>query len=207
MKVINHFIFILLVIFLMTSVSTVFVFAGNQKEAEKEQQKIIETWKKYSSPGEMHKYLQYFVGHWESVQNIFPRSAGDEVMVMYQEIHVESLFEGRFIKAHIKAKKKSMGSYTETIVITGYDNYKQKVISTTFSNKATDFTILTGTLDKSGKTRIDTGMRTNIFTGREYKIRAVTTIINPDKYIYEYYEPDPNGSEFKVMEITYTRKK
>lgn len=207
MKVLNCFLTSLLVIFFINSVSTIFVFAQDQKKAEEEEQKkMIETWKKYSFPSEKHKHLEYFVGHWESVQKVFSQP-GDEPTVLNQEIHVESLFDGRFTKAHIKAKKKSMGTYSESIVITGYDNYKQEVISISFSNKATDFKILTGTLDETGKKRIDTGVRTDIFTGREYKVKSVTTIINRDKYIYEVYLSESDQEEYKAMEITYTRKK
>ena len=182
------------------------LLAGDkQEQTTAEQQRMMELWKKYSFPGPHHKHLEYFVGDWDSIQKIFP-SAGGEPVTQTQEIHVESLFGGRFTRAHIKVNANIMGIIPEGFVITGYDNYQDKVISVTYGNYATDFTFLSGTLSKDGKTRIDTGTLPNVFTGKEYRVKAVTTIINHDKYLYEYYKIDAAGKESKGMEITYTRK-
>jgi hypothetical protein len=119
---------------------------------------------------------------------------------------VESLFGGRFTRAHIKIKANIGGIVPEGIVITGYDNFKQEFFSVTFGNLGTGYFVTSGKLDKTGKIRIDNAVRTNVYTSQEYKVKAITTIINQDKYLYEYYKIDPKGSEFKRMEIIYTRK-
>ena len=187
-----------------------FVRAQEQKtqeqKAQDQQQQMVELWKKYAFPGENHKHLAYFVGDWDSVQKIFPRD-GSEPVMQKQQIHVESLFDGRFTKAHIKVEAPGNPNAPEGIVITGFDNYQGKVISVTFGNLSTDFSLLSGTLENNGKTRIDTGTRTDIFTGEEYKVRAVTTIIDQDSYKYEYYKSDAAGNERRTMEIMYTRRK
>jgi hypothetical protein len=192
------------VLVLGSVVSSAYAAEQNQKMSE-QQQKMEELWKKYNFPGEKHKHLEYFVGDWESVQKIFP-SSGEEPRVRDQEIHVESLFGGRFTRAHIKIKANIGGIVPEGIVITGYDNFKQEFFSVTFGNLGTGYFVTSGKLDKTGKIRIDNAVRTNVYTSQEYKVKAITTIINQDKYLYEYYKIDPKGSEFKRMEIIYTRK-
>ncbi|NIM12673.1 MAG: DUF1579 domain-containing protein [Candidatus Aminicenantes bacterium] len=192
------------VIMVLAAPALVLAEKQDQKKSE-EQQKIEELWKKYTFPGEKHKHLDYFVGEWESVQKLFRKSG--EAVTRKQEITVVSLFQGRFTKAHIKIKADIMGIAPEGIVINGYDNYKEEFFSITFGNLGTEYFLTSGKLDKDGKVRIDRGDRKNIYTGEEYKIKAVTTIIDRDNYVYEYYRIASDGNERKTMEITYKRKK
>jgi hypothetical protein len=205
MKMIKHVMLIFLVVFLATLVLSVFAQEKNQEMSE-EQKKMMELWKKYTFPGEKHKHIEYFVGEWESVIKSWP-VPGKEPKVRTQKIKVESFFDGRFTKAHIKTDASDVGVLLETIVINGYDNYKQEFFSITLSKQRTDYYLTTGQLDKTGKIRTDTAVRTDIFTGEQYRVKAITTIINQDKYTYEYYKIDPEGNEVKRMDITYTRKK
>ena len=193
------------IILCVLCLSPVVLTGEEQEQMTADQQRIMELWKKYSFPGPNHKHLEYFVGDWDSIQEIFSAGGGEPV-TQTQEIHVESQFDGRFTQAHIKLNAEMMGIKPEGFVITGYDNYQDKVISVTYGNYGTDFSLLSGTLSKDGKTRIDTGTRTNVFTGEEYRVKGVTTIVSRDKYIYEYYKIDAAGKESKSMEITYTRK-
>ena len=71
----------------------------------------------------------------------------------------------------------------------------------------THLQFMSGTLEESGKTRIDRGISTNALAGKEHKVKAVTTIIDQNKYLYEYYRVNTDGKETKTMRITYTRKK
>ena len=204
MKMIKHVMLGLLVVFLAILVLSVSAREKNQEMSE-EQKKMMELWKKYTFPGEKHKHIEYFVGEWESVIKSWPEP-GKEPKVRTQKIKVESFFDGRFTKAHIKTDASDVGMILETIVINGYDNYKQEFFSITLSKQRTDYYLTTGQLDKTGKIRTDTTVQTDIFTGKEYRAKAITTIINQDKYTYEYYNIDPEGNEIKRMDITYTRK-
>ena len=205
MKMIKHVMLSLLVVFLATLVLSVFAQEKNQEMSE-EQKKMMELWKKYTFPCEKHKHIQYFVGEWESVIKSWP-DPGKPPEVRTQKIKVEPFFDGRFTKAYIKTDASDVGVLLETIVINGYDNYKQEFFSITLSKQRTDYFLTTGQLDKTGKIRTDTAVRTDFFTGEQYRVRAITTIINQDKYTYEYYQIDPEGNEIKRMDITYTRKK
>jgi hypothetical protein len=212
MKIDKHAAAALAVIFFVFMVLAAPVLAPAEKQDKQapqkseEQQKIEALWKKYSFPGEKHKHIKYFIGEWESVQTFFSGSGGEPVTYK-QEITVVPLFDGRFTQAHIKTKADIMGIAPEGIVINGYDNFREEFFSITFGNLGTEYYLTSGKLDDTGKIRIDTGDRKNIYTGEEYKIRAVTTIINRDNYLYEYYKITADGKETKIMEISYTRKK
>jgi len=196
----------LLFIFLVLPVLHLGAADEKKQELSAEDQKIMEIYKKYASPGENHKFLDYFVGKWESSQKIW-MEPGQEPLTRKQEVSVESLFEGRFTRAHIKTIGDVMGMPLEGIVITGYDNYKKQFESVTFGTTGTGLFLMYGTLDNTGKTRTDTGYVDDVVTGERIKIKGVTTLISNDSYKYEFYQTDDKGNEFKSMEITYTRKK
>ncbi len=208
MRIIKHLIVSLLVLSLVTSLSAA-SFSAEQQEKEpgmsKEEQKMVQLWKEMATPGENHKHLEYFVGEWESSQKIWTEP-GSEPMLGSQDIRVKSLFGGRFTEAYIKFKREFFGVNIEGIVITGYDNYKKEFVSVTFGNDGTGFLLMHGTLDKSGKVRTDYGQVDDYLTSEKVKIKAVTTLVNKDKYTYELYQLDAKGNEIKYMEITYLRK-
>ena len=207
MKTIKHVLVGFLVLYFVFSLLGTVGLAGEQKqELSDDQEKIMKLWKQYTSPGENHKHLEYFVGQWESIQKIWMQP-GSEPIIMTQEISVESLFEGRFTRAHIKNKEEVMGIKIEAFVVTGYDNYNKRFFSVTYGNTGTNCSLMFGTLDKTGKIRKDTGEEDNFFTKKKFKVRAVTTIINEDKYTYESYRIGPGENEVKITEITYSRKK
>ena len=205
MKMIKPVRLSLLVVFLAALVLPVYAQEKNQEMSE-EQKKMMESWKKYTFPCEQHKHIEYFVGEWQSIIKSW-NEPGKEPAVRTQEIRVESFFDGRFTRAHIKTDASDIGMILETMVINGYDNFKQEFFSITLSSQRTDYYLTAGKLDKTGKIRTDTAVRTDIFTGEPYRVKAITTIINQDKYTYEYYQIDPEGNEVKKMDITYTRKK
>ncbi len=213
MKKVTYLTITLSVFILFTSVMNLQAFADERKdeqqmsEEQKEQQRMLKLWQEYTSPGEKHKHLEYFVGEWESTQKIFSQQPGVEPRVRRQEIRVKSLFGGRFTEAHIKILQKIMGIDPAGTVITGHDNYRKKFWSVTFGNIGTDYSLMSGTLDETGKIRTDYGEMENFFSGEKYRVKAVTTIIDENKYTYEYYRVDSSGNEIKTMEITYFRKK
>jgi hypothetical protein len=207
MKMNKHAVVSLMVIFFAISIMNVEVLCDKKKqESSDEQEKMIKLWKEYATPGENHKFLQYFVGQWESKQKIW-LEPGTEPIIRHQEISVESLFGGRFTKAHIKIKEKIFGMSIEGIVITGYNNYKKQFVSVSYGNSDTEFHFMFGTLDKTGKVRTDTGYEDDFMTGERIKVKGTTTLIDNDKYKYEYYQTDSKGNEYKSLEIIYTRKK
>jgi len=89
--------------------------------------------------------------------------------------------------------------------IMGYDNGMQKHTFIWLDNMGTGTITAMGGCDKSG---IEfTGEHFNPMTGGMNKFRNVYRIINDDSFVFEWHEAGPDGKEFKMMEITYTRKK
>lgn len=173
-----------------------------EDEAAKKEQEMAKKWQEFADPGENHKHLRYFVGDWQSVQKTWT-GPGRDPIISKQQITVRSVFGGRFIESHIR--EQADGELYEIKVVVGFDNYRKEFVSVAYNNSATIFYINRGQLDESGKVRIDTGSRDNIFTGVQYRIKAVTTIVDEDKYTYELYNVSAAGKEIKTMEVVYSR--
>ncbi len=166
--------------------------------------KEIKMIKESGALNENHKHLEYFIGDWES-QVKYWFQPNTEPVTDKQDIQVIPLIEGRFTLARLKGNL--LGTPYEIDVIMGYDSVKKEFFSISLSDLGTGYTINPGTLDKTGKTRTDTGEGQDSATGEKVKLRAVTTIIDKDKYTYEQYQTYPGKEEFKSMEVVYLRKK
>jgi len=204
MNIIKHVVIGLLVIFVITSVMGLTAFTDEKKqELSEEDKKMMELLEKYSTPGEYHKHLDYFVGKWQSFVKMFGEP-GSEPMTHKQEITVKWILGGRYLRAHLKGVM--MGRSYDVFVFTGYNNYSEKVFAIQLSTMDTGYFISSGTLSKDGKLRAETGIMDDYFTGKKVKVKAVTTLLDKDKYKYDLYTIDAEGKETKSMEIIYTRK-
>lgn len=204
MKIIKHAALSVLVIFLFTLVLGSAVSAEEKKqELSEEDQKMMELLEKLATPGENHKHLEYFVGEWESHVKMLGEP-GTEPITHKQEITVKWILGKRYLHAHLRGEL--MGKPYEVFVYTGYDNYNKKYFAIQLSTMDTGYFISSGTLDKSGKVRTETGIMDEV-TGEKIKLKAVTTLMDRNKYKYELYSIDSKGKETKAMEIIYYRKK
>ncbi len=178
--------------------------ALNAQEMSKEDQEMMKKWQAYATPGDNHKYLDSFSGEWTAAGKSWMKP-GAPPIVSKNEVKAKMIMGGRYHKSHFKGTM--MGMPFEGIAVTGYDNFKKKFMSIFFDNMGTGFYKSSGTLDKSGKVRTETGLWDDFMTGAKTKIRLVTKSIDNDKFIFEMYGMGPDGKEFKSMELVYTRKK
>ena len=203
MKIIKRLGFSLLILVFVSLTANVAILAQEHPQSE-EEQKMMKVWMEYATPGENHKYFEYFVGDWEVMSKMWMKP-GTEPEVSKGENTSELILGGRYLKSH--AKGTMMGMSYEGISITGYDNFKKEYITLWIDNAGTGFYLTSGNLDKASKTRIETGLWDDIMTGGKSKVKCLTKVIDENKYMFEMYSPDPTGKEFMSGEIVYTRKK
>ena len=89
--------------------------------------------------------------------------------------------------------------------IEGYDNAKQKFVSTWCDNMGTGIMMSEGTYDAATKTFTYTAEYEPL-PGMKTKARETLKIVDANHHTFEYYE-DHGAGEMKSMEINYTRKK
>ena len=202
MKIFKSLLFGGLILFFMVSTAGMPLFGQQPSE---EEQKMMEKWKAYATPGENHKYLEYFSGKWEAVTKSWMKP-GTEPIINKNDVKSKMILGGRYLKSSYKGTM--MGMPFEGIGITGYDNFKKKFISIFMDNTGTGIYEYSGTLDQTGKIRTETGVWDDIGTGGKSRVKMVTKIIDGNTYSFEMFmlNEGPQGDEFKSMEMICKRK-
>ncbi|MEW5902361.1 MAG: DUF1579 domain-containing protein, partial [Acidobacteriota bacterium] len=158
---------------------------------------------KYGVPGKNHEFLKRFVGAWDLEVKAWMQP-GAQPMMSKGMMNNELIFDGRFIRCEFEGTM--MGQPFKGLEIIGYDLFQNKYITLWIDNSSTAFFLTTGTLDASGKVLTDTGTWPDAMTGGTSKVKNLTTIIGPDKYMFEMFMMMPDGKEFKYMEFVATPK-
>lgn len=162
------------------------------------------------TPGPAHKELQRFVGNWDVTVKTWMGGPGSPVSESKGTAKIESILNGLFIREHMQFKL-SMGPGMEMDFegwgTAGYDNYKNMYVGTWCDNMGTQI------FQYSGKKNPETGKYTYYgqmdepmlaVAGRTVKM--TTTVKDDDSHVFEWVDLHA-GDDYKVMEITYKRKK
>ena len=89
--------------------------------------------------------------------------------------------------------------------IEGYDNVKQKFVSSWADNMGTGIMMSEGTYDPATKTFTYNGEMEPV-PGMKTSVREVIKVTDKNHHTFEWYE-NRGGQETKTLEINYTRKK
>jgi hypothetical protein len=112
---------------------------------------------------------------------------------------------GRFVQE--TSKGMFMGQPFEGMGVTGYDNVKKKYVENWVDSMGTMMEQLEGTADASGKNITMTSEIIDPMSGKKVKHRAIMHLDSDTKRTFEMFGPPPGGGkEYKMMEITYTKK-
>ena len=172
-------------------------------EEKKVDDAMMKKWMEYSTPGENHKVLDYFVGEWDYSLN-WQMSPKDKPSKASGTTVGKWLLDGRFLKLH--AKGTSNEKPFEGYGVIGYDNVAKKYNGIWIDNMSTGMMKTWGYYYPSTKTFVEWGKFKDPVVGKQ-AFKGVTTIKDNDKYTYEMYVTGADGKEFRMMEIVYTRKK
>jgi len=181
------------------------LFAGEEQKMSPEEQKMMEKWQEYMTPGKFHKYFEQTVGTWDSDVTWWMKPGAPPTKssgIAENKI----ILGGRYLYTTFKGE--SMGQPFEGIGIAGYDNFKKEFISVWLDSMGTGIFITQGKCDDPEcKKYTYTGVIDDAVTGGKINIREVLTIVNEDKHVMEMFNTGSDGKEFKSMVIVYTRKK
>lgn len=182
---------------------------GAQPAADKsaagaaDMEKKMAEWMKINQPGPQHETLKKLAGKWkaEVSMTMMPgaptqTSRGTETSEMILgDRYLQSEFAGEMMGMPFKGKG-----------LMGHDNLKKKFVSLWVDEMTTGFMTSEGTADGSGKVITLTGECPEP-SGETKSFRHVFTIESDDKHTFDAYAPGPDGKEFKMMSISYTREK
>jgi hypothetical protein len=160
-------------------------------------------WISAATPGAAHEKLKATEGSWNTVTKQWhdPASQPTETKGTCER---KWIMDGRFLEEHYTGD--FMGMPFHGMGIVGYDNVQKKYVTSWIDNMGTGILLSTGTCDESGKIFNYTGELADPMTGKMQKMRSVMKIVDDKTHVFEIYGPGEEGKEFKMLEITHTKK-
>ncbi|MBI1750223.1 MAG: DUF1579 domain-containing protein [Acidobacteria bacterium] len=174
------------------------------KQQPMDEKAMMEMMQKLATPGPGHKKLDVLVGAWQAKTTMWMDPAAPPAVSEGTSTH-KWVLGGRFLEQSFDGT--FMGKPFSGLGYTAYDNYKKKYISTWMDTLGTMIMITTGSFDPAGKVLTSTGKIDDFTTGKVATIREKMTIVSSNEILFEMWGPAPDGKDYRMMEIRYTRKK
>jgi hypothetical protein len=168
-----------------------------------EEKAAMDAMMKAATPGEAHKKLDDMVGTWNSKVTVWmapgapPAESGGSSTSQWVlgGRYLEQRFTGNF-----------MGMPYSGLGYTGYDNVKQQYFGTYMDNMGTGVANSTGKMDGANHWTF-TGSSPDPVTGKDAPFEQHMSMPDKDHMTFDMWGPGPDGKMYKMMEITYVRKK
>jgi hypothetical protein len=157
-----------------------------------------------STPGEQHKKLASMAGTWDAKVKMWMKP-GEPPAESSGTATRSAILGGRYLEE--KFDGTFMGQPFQGTGMTGYDNVTKKYVGSWADTAATGILQTTGSMDKAGKTITMTGTMVDPVTKKASPFREKMTIVDDDHQTFEMYGAGDDGKTYKMMEISYTRKK
>ncbi|HEX7769878.1 MAG TPA: DUF1579 domain-containing protein [Dokdonella sp.] len=167
-----------------------------------EQQAEMEAYIKAGTPGAAHAELAKTVGsydlaikHWQApgAEPVAEKGTATRTMVLGGRVMVEDM------------SSTMMGQPFTGHGMHGYDNVTGKHWSTWNDSMSTGLMTSEGSCDANGACTF-TGSWIDPVKKTKATSRMTTRWTSPSTQVFEMHGPAPDGTEFKMMEITYTKK-
>jgi hypothetical protein len=164
----------------------------------------MEAWQKAMTPGDGQKKLEPLVGTFDAKVRTWmdPSKPPDDTVGtsvnnwVLGDRYVQMKYEGVFL-----------GETFNGIGYVGYDNVSKKYQGSWMDTASTGMMLSNGTMDGAGKVITMKATTSDPATGKATTSDEKITIADADHHTLELWGKTPDGKNFKMMEIQYTRKK
>jgi hypothetical protein len=179
--------------------------AKSDAKPSADMQEMMKKWMESATPGEAHKRLEPFVGKWETAIRMWPEGPGKPPAESKGSSEIKWIMDGRFLLEEYSGQMMEMPH--RGMSITGYDNFKKRYVVSYLGNTGTAIYTGEGKFDMDNKVLTSYGQMDEPMTGEHDKtVKYVVRLLNKDKHVFEIFDEVGGPNEFKVIEITYTRK-
>ena len=183
-----------------------------KKETVKEKMKpppmdsatMMKNWQDYMTPGEVHKMMASWDGTWISEVTMWMKPGAPAQTSTGTTVNKMAL-GGRYQESVNKGTM--MGMPYEGHGTLGYDNAKKVFESTWVDNMGTGIMKMSGPWDAPTKSVTLTGKEMDPMSGSEKDFKETFSVVDDNTQMMAMYGPGPDGKEYKMMEIKFTRKK
>ncbi|MGZ8183606.1 MAG: DUF1579 domain-containing protein [Methylobacter sp.] len=175
---------------------------GKKAEKAMDPQAMMEVYTKLAAPGEQHKQLASLAGSWTTKTKEWMEPNKPPVEST-GSAEMKILLDGRFLQQELTGQM--MGQPFSGIEITAYDNLLKRYVTSWMSTMGTGIFTMEGTASTDGKTITLKGQHAEP-GGGYMKHRAIWKIVDSNTQTFDMYGAHPGEKEWKMMEMTYTRK-
>jgi hypothetical protein len=166
---------------------------------------------KMGNPGPNHQLLGNMVGEWTADCKFWMDPTPGAAPSVSKGTAVNSWEMGkRFVKQDFNGSFSMGGGAPEMpfhgLGYTGYDNTKQKFVSTWMDTMSTGIMYSEGTYDPSSKTFTFAAQCTDPMTNKPTTVTEVIKIVDENTHMFTMSGTGPDGKDMKMGEITYHRK-
>lgn len=163
--------------------------------------KFMQDWMASTTPGEAHAALGKTAGDWTVATRYWmgPDMPPNDAKATSSR---KMILGGRYLVEEYKSE--FMGMPFEGMLIQGYDNLQEDHFTIWIDNMSTGPSMARGKMDEAGSVH-HVGLMRDVATpaGRPY--RHVTHAMEEGKMTFDMFDSKPEGGEFKVMELSYTK--
>lgn len=163
---------------------------------------FMKDWTASAAPGDEHKKMEDYAGEWD-VETKMWMVPGTEAMPGTAEAKSHLILGGRYLLTEYKSD--FMGMPYEGFLVQGYSNLQNQNFSIWMDSMGTVPSIAWGQRDDTG-TLETTGTMVDVMTPGGRPTRSIGKDHGKDQFSYDMYDSLPDGSEWKVMELVYSRK-
>ncbi len=156
-----------------------------------------------STPGPEHERLAELVGSYTVAGRFWAEPGADPVTATHSSAMRMALGDRYLIE---ELDGELWGDEFHGMGITGYDNVDEKYVTVWIDNMSTGIFVLSGNYDRGADAIVMQGQYTDPVTGAQRSVKSVDRIAEGGERVYEHYEITDDGSEFRVMQLTYRRK-
>jgi hypothetical protein len=153
-------------------------------------------------PGPIHERLNGLAGSWDVAIRY---KLGDKLREGTASCEAKWVLDGRFLRQDYTSQ--FQGRPLHVIQLLGYDNNRRKTIEIKLDNMSTGGLHNEGSISDDGKVITNVGESLDPTTGKPYKLRTVTTIVDADHFTLEWFRIDDVNKLNKVVSMSHTRKK
>ena len=154
------------------------------------------------TPGDAHAELAKSVGEY-TVQGTYYMGPGTDPAPMQATASIEMVLGGRYLTQVFKTD--FMGMPFEGHMLMGYDNLTGEYWHLWVDNMSTGYAAAHGHKNADGSTDLS-GMVRDALTPGGRPTRNVSSVNEDGSFTFSMYDTAPDGHEYLMMELVYTRK-
>ncbi len=174
----------------------------DEPQAGDEAESLIDTFARYAMPSGHHKILDRMIGRW-NLKVKYRMNAETPVVESEGTCRRKWILGKRFVLEEFDGGYLALPFQGHALY--GYDGFEGKYTSVWLDTMSTAVTTYLGECSEECKVITFTGLHGDPWTGSKRRSRGVTRFVDDNKHVVEIHEPDTDGREFKILEITYTR--